>query len=463
MQNLLNTEELVNTLLILFEDHTSQQFRPLTWSRPAYEIPCGVFNLRERAALAVGDRSDLALLPISNLEPLQLQTCINEIHAGFESCLKQLGNYKKIIFMSARFAGNISKITEAINFESTIESDDKGLVLAVVDSEQAAEILNSWKMWDDTAAADESRVTATKPSAPWNPPCESTTSTQPVWNYLWDMVHDIGSMITSDHESMRDTIKRSYFGLQSADGDNWPWNVKTELTAFDTAQYSAVNTVNTENIFVANSAVISPGVVLDASAGPIIIDNDVTIMANTFLEGPLYIGPGSTIKAGSTIYGETAIGAACKVGGEVAESQFCEFSNKQHDGFIGHAVIGSWCNLGAGTNCSDLSNNYSLLKANYGHGPVDTGSCFVGLMIGDHAKSAIGTQFNTATTVGFSSNVFSSGFPRTCLSNYCWGDGRIRKSFSVEKAIAVAEVVMARRNCKILNAHKKLFTALDCS
>jgi len=453
----------VNTLLILFEDHTSQQFRPLSWSRPAYEIPCGMFNLRERATFAASDSCDLALLPISNLEQLQQQSQLDGVHVGFESCLNQLGNYKNIIFMSARYAGSVSKIAEVINSESTIQSDDKGLVLAVVDAEQATDILNSWKMWDDTAIADESRVTATKPSVVWNPSSDSTPSTQPVWNYLWDMVHDIGSMITSDLESMSVSIERKYFGLQSTDENSWPWNVKTELTLFDAAQYSAVSAVNPKNIFSANSTAISPGVVLDASAGPIIIDNDVTIMPNAFLEGPLYIGPGSTIKAGSTIYGETAIGAACKVGGEVAESQFCAFSNKQHDGFIGHAVIGSWCNLGAGTNCSDLSNNYSLLKANYGHGPVATGSRFVGLMIGDHAKSAIGTQFNTATTVGFSSNIFSTGFPRTCLSNYCWGDGRLRKSYNVEKAIAVAEIVMARRNCKMLDEHKKLFAALDCS
>lgn len=453
----------MNTLLILFEDHTSQQFRPLTWSRPAYEIPCGMFNLRERATLAASDCCDLALLPTSNLEPLQLQSQLDGIHIGFESCVNQLSNYKKIIFMSARFAGSVSKITEVINSESSVQSDDRGLVMAVVDSEQAIDILNSWKMWDDTACEDESRVNATKPSAVWNPSCESTLSEQPVWNYLWDMVHDIGSMITSDLDSMRVSIERNYFGLQSADGNNWSWNVKTKLTVFDAAKYPAVNTINPENIFLANSVTISPGVVLDASAGPIIIDNDVKIMAMAFLEGPLYIGPGSTIKAGSTIYGETAIGAACKIGGEVAESQFCAFSNKQHDGFIGHAVIGSWCNLGAGTNCSDLSNNYSLLKANYGHGPVATQSRFVGLMIGDHAKSAIGTQFNTATTVGFSSNIFSSGFPRTCLSNYCWGDGRLRKSNNVEKAIAVAETVMARRNCKMLDEHKVLFTALDCS
>lgn len=453
----------MNTLLILFEDHTSQQFRPLSWSRPAYEIPCGMFNLRERAAIAAADYCDLALLPISNLESLQQQSLLEGIHIGFESCLNQIGNYKKVIFMNARYAGGISRIIEAINSETSMQSDDRGLVLAVVDTTQAIDILKSWKSWDDAAVADESRVIATKPSASWNPPCESTPSTQPVWNYLWDMVHDIGSMISSDLESMRDTIERNYFGLQPADGSNWFWNVRTKLTVFDKAQYSAVNAVDPENIYLADSTKIAPGVVLDASSGPIIIDNDVTIMANAFLEGPLYIGPGSTIKAGSTIYGETAIGAACKVSGEVAESQFCAFSNKQHDGFIGHAVIGSWCNLGAGTNCSDLSNNYSMLKANYGHGPVETGSCFVGLMIGDHAKSAIGTQFNTATTVGFSSNIFSSGFPRTCLSNYCWGDGRLRKSYNVEKAIAVAEIVMARRNCKMLDEHRKLFAALDSS
>ncbi|MBT7311801.1 hypothetical protein HN843_08560, partial [bacterium] len=124
----------MNTLLILFEDHTSQQFRPLTWSRPAYEIPCGMFNLRERATLAASDCCDLALLPTSNLEPLQKQSQLDGIHIGFESCLNQLGNYKKIIFMTARYAGSVSKIAEVLNSKIAIQSDDKGLVLAVVDT-----------------------------------------------------------------------------------------------------------------------------------------------------------------------------------------------------------------------------------------------------------------------------------------------------------------------------------------
>ena len=122
-------------------------------------------------------------------------------------------------------------------------------------------------------------------------------------------------------------------------------------------------------------------------------------------------------------------------------------------------MIGSWVNLGADTTCSDLKNNYGLIRCNFGQGPVETGSRFVGLQMAEHAKSAIGTTFNTATTVGFSSNVFSPGFPRAVIPNYSWGDGR-SKFYDVEKAIDVARIVMERRSCAFRPEHADLFRSL---
>jgi UDP-N-acetylglucosamine diphosphorylase/glucosamine-1-phosphate N-acetyltransferase len=457
-------EALVKTLLVLFEDNTSQQFRPLSWSRPVYEIPCGIFNLRQRAAFACGNDIDLALLPISSFNKLQQMSGLENIAIGYDQSVENISSYDRTIFLSSRYAGTADDISKLLVSDECNYKDENGLVCAITNSSTALEMFQSWKLWDDAAAIDGSRVTPNKPSMSWNPIDSATDSSLPIHNYLWDNVKSIGDNIKSDLMVLLNDghfSPRSYFGLIAEKNGNWDWNLKSKIGKINLAEYTTLNTVEADNIFVAESVNISVGVSMDASHGPIVLDNNVTIMPNSYIEGPIYIGAGSVIKAGSTIYGETAIGAACKIGGEVAESQFCEFSNKQHDGFMGHAVIGSWCNLGAGTNCSDLSNNYSVLKANFGLGAINTGSQFVGLMIGDHAKSAIGTQFNTATTVGFSSNIFASGFPRTCLNNFTWGDGRLKRSYNVDKAIEVAEIVMGRRNCLFSDAHKELFKVLN--
>ena len=116
-------------------------------------------------------------------------------------------------------------------------------------------------------------------------------------------------------------------------------------------------------------------------------------MAQSTIVGPCYIGKNSLVKIGAKIYGGTTIGPVCKIGGEVENSIFQGYSNKQHDGYVGHSFIGEWCNLGAGTNTSDLKNDYTPVRVAIEGEEFNTGSMFVGLMMGDHSKSGIGTQF----------------------------------------------------------------------
>lgn len=223
-----------------------------------------------------------------------------------------------------------------------------------------------------------------------------------------------------------------------------------------TNQLLGVHFINPENIHIHPNAIVMPGCVLNATDGPIIIHNKAKVMANCYLEGPLSVGEGSTIKAGARIYEGSVIGPICKVGGEVENSIFHSFSNKQHEGFLGHSVVGKWVNLGADTNNSDLKNNYGHVKSwSDGH-QVDTEKMFVGLTIGDHSKSGINTMFNTGTVVGIMSNVFGSGFPPTYIPDFSWGGAESIEQYKLEKGIEVAERVTARRNVTLTNAEKKL-------
>ena len=220
--------------------------------------------------------------------------------------------------------------------------------------------------------------------------------------------------------------------------------------------YDGVHLVDAENISIGKDSVIKPGAVIDAEHGPVIIGDNVTVMPNAVIEGPCYIGDRSMIKAVAKIYEGTSIGPVCKVGGEVEASIIHGYSNKQHDGFLGHSYIGEWCNLGADTNTSDLKNNYSSIKMDVNGKEVDTGSLFVGLMMGDHSKSGINTMFNTGTTVGVSSNIFGAGFPSKTIPSFAWVDGQDVQGYRLDKAIEVAKIVMARRKVMMTDSYMAL-------
>ncbi len=204
---------------------------------------------------------------------------------------------------------------------------------------------------------------------------------------------------------------------------------------------------------------IGAGVLFNTDEGPVLLGDSAHIMEGAMLRGPVYVGPHSTVKMGAKIYGPTTIGPWCKVGGEVSRSVFQGYANKAHDGFLGDSVIGEWCNLGADTNNSNLSNNYAPVKvwSYVKEGFIRTPHQFVGLVLGDHSKSAINTMFNTGTVVGFSSNVFGAGFPRKFIPSFSWGGAQGYKEYRLDKAMETAERVMARRNRTFTEADRARF------
>jgi len=190
---------------------------------------------------------------------------------------------------------------------------------------------------------------------------------------------------------------------------------------------------------------------LNDDDGPIIIEEDVTIMEGAMIRGPVHICKGSVIKMGAKIYGPTVIGPYCKIGGEVSSCIFLGYSNKAHEGFLGHSIIGAWCNIGAGTSNSNLKNDYNSVKMwDYIRKEFkDSEQQFLGLYMGDHSKCAINTSFNTGTTVGVNCNIFGSGFPRNYIPSFSWGGSQGIQSYDFQKAIIVAEKVMKRRGVEL--------------
>ena len=216
-----------------------------------------------------------------------------------------------------------------------------------------------------------------------------------------------------------------------------------------------VQCINRDQIFLEEGVDISFAT-LNASTGPIYISKDSVIMEGCLIRGPFAMGKKSVLKMGAKVYGATTLGPRCTVGGEVNNVVLFGFSNKGHEGFLGNAVLGEWCNIGADTNNSNLKNNYAIVKLwNYeANRFTSTNLQFCGLIMGDHSKCGINTMFNTGTVIGVSSNIYGSNFPRNFIPSFSWGGAAGFTTYNIEKAFETAEVMMKRRD-KVLDEKEK--------
>ena len=195
---------------------------------------------------------------------------------------------------------------------------------------------------------------------------------------------------------------------------------------------------------------IEPCAVFDTSAGPIWLDDGVTVRAFTRMAGPAYVGRNSTVLGGSLE--AVSIGAVCRVRGEFAESVCLDYVNKQHDGHMGHAYLGAWVNLGAETTNSDLKNNYGTIRLWTPEGERDTGELKLGCFLGDHVKTGIGLLLNTGTVIGAGSNLYGALLPPKYVPPFSWGTGEELTAYRVDKFLEVAARAMSRRKVTLSEA-----------
>ena len=223
-----------------------------------------------------------------------------------------------------------------------------------------------------------------------------------------------------------------------------------------------VTVTGKENLFIEEGAKIAAGVIINATGGPVYVGKDAEIMEGCMLRGPIALCDHSTLKMGTKMYSATTIGPGCKVGGEVSNAVFFANSNKGHDGFVGNAVIGEWCNLGADTNCSNLKNNYDEVKiwSEQENKLIRTGLTFCGLLMGDHSKCGINTMFNTGTVVGVSCNIYGGNFPEKFVPSFSWGGSEGIVTYDFTKAMDTANRMMARRNTKLSDAEMVMYKHL---
>lgn len=212
-------------------------------------------------------------------------------------------------------------------------------------------------------------------------------------------------------------------------------------------------------IFIEEGAEVE-GAMFNLKEGPVYIGRDAAVMDGCCVRGPIAFCDHSKARMGAKLYGGSTFGPYVKVGGEVDNSVIFGYSNKAHDGYLGNAVVGEWCNIGAGVNCSNLKNDYSKIRLwNYRKRSfVRTDLQFCGPIIGDHSKLGVNVMLNTATVIGVGVNVYGAGFPRVFVPSFL--EGSANGGFSdvpVKRFVTIAERVMARRGIALTDLDRIIF------
>jgi UDP-N-acetylglucosamine diphosphorylase/glucosamine-1-phosphate N-acetyltransferase len=219
--------------------------------------------------------------------------------------------------------------------------------------------------------------------------------------------------------------------------------------------------INPGNIFLEDGAKVEFSI-LNATEGPIYLGRNSEVWEGNLIRGAFALCDHGVVKMGAKIYGATTVGPYGKVCGEISNSVIFGYSSKGHEGYLGNAVLGEWCNIGADSNNSNLKNNYAKVRMwDYATERFEqTGLQFCGLMMGDHSKTAINTMFNTGTVIGVNCNIYVPGFPRNFVPSFSWGGASGFSTYPTDKAFEAAKVMMARRGVEFDDKEARILEAV---
>ena len=387
----------------IFEDDGYKNFGPLTETRAVWDIRCGAFTNIERIRSQI-----LQLVPDCNfiyhireyLTPLY-----QEIYSPQSMNPNQIDT--PVIGINGRAILTLDSIRELI---TRLLASDKDLSI-VKDDDVVAFITPKFNRFTSINKLIESYSAGKSDSTDINDlPFEVE-----LVRYPWDLIALSGNKVIFEDFNL---LQNSLHSIE-------------------------VDSSQDHRIRVDPTAIIGNGVVLDASNGPIIIEENALIEPGAILQGPVHTGAYSIIRPGARLE-NVFMGPHCRVGGEVSNTIFQDYSNKQHSGYIGNSYIGSWVNLGAATDTSDLKNNYGMVSVNLNGELVDSGSRHVGSIIGDFVKTAIHTRLNTGTVVGTCCNLFGIDFPPKAVPPFTWvsSEGMV---YRFDKALETIRMQMPRR------------------
>ena len=398
-----------------FEDALAPQFRPLSWLRPVFELACGQSGVRERVNRFLAPEQWGAFVRPWLAEAYQ------EEHPAAR--LNQIDWLKSspTLLLNGRWLPELSQLQQLQAGDAVWHGE--ALVGLLIEPGDVAQ----FDLADISASATKLAKSRREVSASGELPA-----------YPWDLVHLNGQQLERDFRTRPHGPSKVTLGSQVA------------ILGKD------------EDVYIDPAAQIDPFVVIDARSGPVWIEAGVKVQPFTRIEGPAFIGQDSqlfraNVKAGTTI------GPVCRVGGEIEESIFHGYSNKYHDGFLGHSYICPWVNLGALSTNSDLKNDYSAVSVPLWGESIPSGSTKVGCFIGDHSKTALCSLFNTGSSVGVMSMILPGGrlLPKHIPSfSRIWHGAIEEIPEGLDPSLAAAKTAMGRRQCEFTPAMDRLLRAV---
>ena len=398
-------------VVCVFEDERYRDLLPLVYCRPVFELRCGISSLLEKIE-RLYPAHKLVLLCRDYLAATLAQrvSCpVNDVPAG-----------EDVLFLNGRL---LLQDAVALDGPEEIGTSNGSMAYARLKAANAASLTNRSFLRGEVVGPLPHTV-------------RHTDTKLTLLRYYWELIDHNEAELVRDFETLA---------------------ARGEIAG---TVYEGAHLLARENMFIGEGASIKPCCVVDAEDGPVYIGEGAKVMPNTTIVGPAYIGPHSKIQMASRLHEGSNIGPVCKVGGEIENSIMHAYSNKQHDGFLGHAYICEWVNLAADTINSDLKNTYGTVRVQLPHKLVETGSMFVGLAMGDHSKSAIASTFMTGCVVGFCCNVLVSGFPPKFTPSFSWLSDTGGQPYSPTMAVEVARRVMPRRDHEVTEADVALFHKL---
>lgn len=378
-------------------------FYPLALSRPLWELRCGFTSLAEKLIAKVGASDVACFVPdyIADAYRAKVEWPVNDL-----SVLKG----DDLLVIDPRVKADSFNVPMTGPSEIGLDEQDN-MMYARIAKEDIGRL-----------AKDDIRKFMAEAKAKLS----NIKSTLPIWKYVWELILANSEQITADFVSAgRNGIEATIEQPNAIRGGK-------------------------KDVYIAHGATVHPMVVIDAENGPVYIDEDVEIHPFSRIEGPCYIGKKSIILGAKCRQGNS-IGPVCRIGGEVEESIIHGYSNKYHDGFLGHAYVGEWVNLGALTTNSDLKNDYSTVSMILdGRHPIDTGSKKVGSLIGDHTKTSIGTLLNSGSYIGAMAVIMATGKPLPkFIPSFAWFlEGVVTKGFGKSRLYETSKATMGRRKCQ---------------
>lgn len=398
----------MNPSLFIYDDPADlPNFLPFTASRPIGELRHGACFLRERVAAALGAGKP----PAGYLAPPHLSQFSE---AGAPAVVPAPPAEGVRIMLRSSFVP-----APAQNFAMGYTPGTAGVRLTSPDGASVGCVLAARTPWKGPASEPDD----------W----PEVKLEGRLLGGAWDLVRDLVPVLTSD--------------LVELARSRGPGRVPAGCSVIgDPAQV------------ICEGAQIEPLVVFDVRNGPVVLEPGVEVRSFSRLQGPLYVGTGTRIVGGQLR--ESSIGPRCVVHGEVSNCLFLGYGNKSHDGFLGHSIIGRWVNLGAGTITSNLKNTYGPVRLNLGPKRVDTGMTFLGALIGDHAKTAIGTMLPTGCVVGAGANLFGTRRPEGYVPAFAWGTEEPGRVVACRMFLQVAERAMPRRDVPFDDAARRHLVAV---